>query len=73
MGDFDRILTSHFASPIKTSPAEFNDAFSYLKGAAGGDNRIACQDWDLLDGLNNLIDTNNLGAKVVFDYKAGCQ
>jgi len=72
MGDFDRILTSHFASPIAASPAEFTGAFSYLKGASGGDRQIACQDWELLDGLNDLIDSNNLGAKVVFDFKAGC-
>ena len=29
MGAFDRILTAHFASPIKASPAEFAAVFSY--------------------------------------------
>jgi hypothetical protein len=27
MGSFDRVLTAHFASPIKATPAEFEAAF----------------------------------------------
>ena len=34
--------------------------------------RRSCADWALLDGLNELIDTNKLGAPVKFDFKAGC-
>jgi len=78
MGYFDRILTCHFASPVKSTPDEFVSAYSYLfadekKRRIEGDGpSIACEDWDVLDGLNKFIDDNNLGAKVVFDYKAGC-
>ena len=66
---FDRVLTAHFASPIKATPAEFGEAFTYLDGQLAD---IECQDWKLLDGLNELIETNKLGAPVKFDFKAGC-
>lgn len=68
---FDRVLTAHFASPIKATPKEYADAFSYLSGPSA-DPPIACQDWKLLDGLNDLIETNKLGAPVKYDFKAGC-
>jgi Domain of unknown function (DUF4336) len=72
--DFDRIITSHFASPIAATPKDFANCFSYL---TDGDSRalppIACQDWELLDGLNQLIAKNKLGAPATFDYKTDCQ
>jgi len=77
--DFDRILTSHFASPIVATPQNFARAFTYL-GAANGDDApdlsqlppISCQDWQLLQGLNDVIAEYNLGAPAVFDYQRGC-
>ena len=68
---FDRVLTAHFASPIKATPAEFAAAFGYLDAPLPD---IRCEDWKLLDGLNDLIETNKLGApvKAGFDFKAGC-
>lgn len=73
MGDgFDRILTAHFASPIAATPSEYRRAFAYLDGPAA-DPPIACQDWSLLDGLNDFIGTNSLGAPVVADFKQGCK
>lgn len=71
MGEFDRIVTSHFASPIKSTPQEFANAFSYLNGPAN-EPPIICKDWQLLDSLNSFIDDNDLGAPVVYDFKAGC-
>ena len=74
MGEFDRILTGHFASPIKASPIDFRAAFAYLDGPAA-DPPIVCEDWSLLDSLNEVIATNKLGAPVQegFDFKAGCR
>ena len=74
---FDRILTAHFASPIRATPSDFVDAFAYLQSESGGNvdsslPRIACRDWELLQSLNDFIDTNQLGAPTVFDYKKGC-
>ena len=68
---FDRVLTAHFASPIKATPKDYADAFAYLSGPTA-DPPIQCKDWALLDGLNDLIDTNTLGAPVKYDFKAGC-
>jgi hypothetical protein len=76
---FDRILTSHFSSPIRATPLEFEQAFAYLNDSA--DDRmlaksqlppIACQDWELLEGLNQVIAKNKLGAPATFDYKSDC-
>mgnify|MGYP004086232529 CR=1 FL=1 len=53
------------------SAADFAAAFAYLDGPQA-DEKIVCADWALLDGLNELIDTNKLGAPVKFDFKAGC-
>ena len=71
MGSFDRILTAHFASPIAASPSDLERTFAYLDGPTA-DPPIACEDWALLDGLNSAIETNKLGAPVVYDFKAGC-
>ena len=51
------------------TPAEFAGAFSYLDGELPD---IRCEDWRLLDGLNKLIEDNQLGAPVKFDFKRGC-
>lgn len=71
---FDRILTSHFSSPIQATPLEFEQAFAYLNTAATKSQLppIACQDWELLEGLNQVIAQNKLGAPATFDYKADC-
>mmetsp|Transcript_4145 Transcript_4145/g.11410 ORF Transcript_4145/g.11410 Transcript_4145/m.11410 type:complete len:316 (-) Transcript_4145:250-1197(-) len=79
MGEFDRIVTAHFASPVAASPDDFRGAFGYLlddtdgKGGGKGDDPIACRDWALLDSLNDAIETNKLGAPVVYDFKRGCR
>jgi len=89
MGDFDRIVTSHFTSPISLSAKEeFALAFQYLftdeevrelkKGVSTSVSSlelppIACKDWDLLNSLNTFIDDNKLGAPVIFDFRKGCQ
>ena len=69
---FDRVLTAHFASPIRADANDFRAAFAYLNGPTA-EPPIVCEDWALLDGLNALIDTNKLGAPVKFDFKAGCK
>jgi len=71
--DFDRILTSHFASPIAASKQDFRDAFQYLQGQTDRLPPIACQDWELLDSLNEVIAKNKLGAPATFDYTKGCR
>ena len=74
--EFDRIVTSHFASPIVANPQQLQTVFAYLnpndrKGLESLP-PIACQDWELLQGLNDVIAENNLGAPATFDYRAGC-
>ena len=74
--DFDRILTSHFASPIAATPKDFADAYGYLDNNISGFDRlppIACEDWSLLEGLNKVIKENKLGAPAIFDYSRGCK
>lgn len=74
--DFDRIITSHFSSPIATTPLEFAQAFAYLPNVGGDMDKlppIECRDWDLLDGLNQVISDYNLGAPTVYDYSKGCK
>ena len=68
--DFDRVLAAHFASPVRATPADFAAALAYLDGPQA-DEKIVCADRALLDGLNELIDTNKLGAPAKFDFKAG--
>ena len=72
---FDRILTSHFASPIAAMPIDFKDAFGYLYDTVVDDKLppIACRDWQLLESLNKGIESNKLGAPVMFDYTQGCR
>lgn len=76
---FDRIVTSHFASPINAGPALFTEAFAHLDQDASLDELasvlppISCQDWSTLNSLNEFIDSNNLGAKVVYDFKRECK
>ena len=72
--DFDRIVTAHFASPIRATPRYFRNAFGYLfeDGAVDALPEISCQDWELLGSINDFIDSNGLGAPVVFDFRKGC-
>lgn len=72
--DFNRILTSHFSSPVAAGPRDFAAAYGYLMKEGGGDlPPIACRDWELLDGLNQIIAEYKLGSPTVFDYEVGCQ
>jgi hypothetical protein len=85
--DFDRIITSHFASPIAATPRDFASCFGYLSLSedsalfVGKTNKninnnlppITCQDWELLEGLNRVIAENKLGAPATFDFKKDCQ
>ena len=71
--DFDRILTSHFASPIVAGPRDFLSAYGYLTNDLSGLPPIACRDWELLDGLNQVIADYQLGSPKIFDYEVGCQ
>jgi hypothetical protein len=73
---FDRILTSHFASPIAATPTDFKDAFAYLYNDDTSKSKlppIACQDWQLLESLNRGIEDYKLRAPVVFNYAKGCK
>jgi hypothetical protein len=72
---FDRIVTSHFAGPISATGSDLRDAFAYLFEKTDRPGRlhpIACQDWQLLDSLNSFIESQKLGAPVVFDYRSDC-
>lgn len=77
---FDRILTSHFASPIEATPADVKASFQYLfdddiSKLQGPNSRlppIACQDWDLLDSINQFIAKTNTGEKATFAFQRGC-
>ena len=75
--DFDRIVASHFASPIAATPYDFAACFRYLNKNNGGSSfslpPITCQDWELSEGLNQVIADNKLGAPATFDYKEDCQ
>jgi Domain of unknown function (DUF4336) len=75
--DFDRIITSHFASPIAATPADLRAAFEYLfsddlKLLDANLPSIACRDWELLNGINQVVGQANAGAPVVFDFTRGC-
>jgi hypothetical protein len=79
--NYDRILTSHFASPIMATPADVRAAFQYLfedqdmAQLQGPNSRlppIACQDWELLDSINKFIAKTNTGEKAIFDFQRGC-
>lgn len=70
---FDRIVLSHFVSPVAATPRDVRDAFGYLYGETNDVlPPIACRDWELLDSLNGVIDQYKLGAPVTFDYKQDC-
>mmetsp|Transcript_51618 Transcript_51618/g.85607 ORF Transcript_51618/g.85607 Transcript_51618/m.85607 type:complete len:438 (+) Transcript_51618:3-1316(+) len=72
MGPFDRILTAHFASPIAATSSDLQAAFAFLRGPVN-EPPIECRDWALLDSLNGFIEQNQLGAPLVYDFKAGCK
>jgi hypothetical protein len=76
---YDRIITCHFASPIAATPEMVRNTFSFLEEEEGTSNKnvrseppIACQDWELLNTLNDVIAQNKLGAPASFDYTRGC-
>jgi hypothetical protein len=81
--NYDRIITCHFASPVAATPAMVRKTFSFLEEEEDddpGSNKkgfryeppIACQDWELLNTLNDVIAKNKLGAPASFDYTRGC-
>lgn len=74
--DYDRVITSHFASPIKATPADVRASFEYLfKEDLSGINTlppIACRDWELLDSINKFIAEYNAGEPATFDFQRGC-
>jgi len=76
--EFDRIITSHFASPIQATPVDVRNAFGYLFSEDPSKldaslPPVACQDWELLDGINQFVAKANAGAPAVFDFQRGCR
>lgn len=81
--NFDRVISSHFASPVQATPEDVRAAFAYLENAGSfsrtttrgvnGLPPIACQHWELLEGLNQVIAEYKLGAPAVFAYKRDCR
>jgi hypothetical protein len=76
--EFDRIITSHFASPIQATPANVRAAFDYLfvEDVDKLDSSlppVACKDWELLDSINQFVAKTNAGAPAVFDFQRGCR
>jgi hypothetical protein len=74
---FDRILTSHFASPIQATPADLRLTFDYLfendiDKLSLRLPPIACRDWELLDSINQFIAKTNAGEPAIFDFQRGC-
>ncbi len=59
---FERVVTSHFASPFAASPSEVRRAFGQ------NPNNIDARDWKQLDDLNKVIVDNDLGAVIKGDY-----
>jgi hypothetical protein len=74
---FDRILTSHFASPIQATPADLRASFHYLfeddvDKLSTRLPPIACRDWELLLSINQFIAKTNAGEPAIFDFQRGC-
>lgn len=71
---FNRVVSSHFTSPVKAQPRDVQAAFAYLfeEVSTADLPPIACKDWELLEGLNRVIAEYQLGASAVFDYKRDC-
>ena len=76
--DYDRVITSHFASPTQATPSNVRACFAYLfEEELSGESKktlppIACQDWELLDSINQFIAKYNAGEPAVFDFQRGC-
>ena len=74
--DYDRVITSHFASPIKATPMDVRAAFDYLFEDTSSSSinlpPIACKDWELLDSINQFIAKYDAGEPVVFNFQRGC-
>ena len=62
------VISSHFASPIRATPAEFKAAFGAVFGD-GSAPRLEEADWESLDGLNKLIEDNSLGSPLKASYR----
>ena len=76
---FDRVVSSHFASPVQATPSDVQAAFAYLQEDSpyvASQKKdlppITCQDWELLESINRFIAENKLGAPAVYDYKQDC-
>lgn len=66
--DFDRIITSQFASPISATPENFRSAHLFLVEEKSIDSSIKCLDWNLLDSINHFVAKTNAGAHVIHDF-----
>ena len=65
---FERIVSAHFASPIRASPAEFLQAFGAVMGD-GTQLTLEEADWAALDALNGFIEENKLGSPLRASYR----
>ena len=74
---FDRIITSHFASPIAATPADVRAAFQYLFSEdpklLASLPPVTCNDWELLNSINQVLGDANAAAPVVFESTSGCR
>mmetsp|Transcript_17590 Transcript_17590/g.40375 ORF Transcript_17590/g.40375 Transcript_17590/m.40375 type:complete len:474 (-) Transcript_17590:350-1771(-) len=73
--DYDRVITSHFASPTQATPADVRACFEYLFTddlSKSSLPPIACRDWELLDSINQFIAKYKAGEPAVFDFQRGC-
>jgi len=76
---YDRIISSHFASPTEASPTDVKSSFEYLfeddvdkLQRSTALPPITCEDWELLDSINQFIKKTNAGEPAVFPFQRGC-
>lgn len=72
---YNRVITSHNASPVEATPADVRACFDYLlKGNLSGSNLppIACRDWEFWDNINQFLVKYNAAAPTIFDFQRGC-
>ena len=65
---FERIISAHFASPIRATPSELRAAFGAVMGD-GTQLTLDEADWAALDGLNALIEEKKLGSPLRMSYR----
>ena len=65
---FERIISAHFASPIRSNPKELRSAFGAVYGD-GTQLTLDEADWAALDDLNKLIEDNKLGSPLKMSYR----